>query len=101
MSAKQTPEIAARQIGEHAPDCRSIVAFKERRWNTVWGPLDRERPTVFATRSLKIPEKRGTRGAHVYCLVFLCNSTNCHAKLIVRADSIFHALRRRGVTETR
>jgi hypothetical protein len=97
----QPSDYDARQIGRHSPTCHAVDAFQRGDWFTVWGPLDRLSPAVFTTRFLTLPKRKGQRGVSTYCLQFICNSPNCEARLVVRADAALRALCHRGVTGTR
>jgi hypothetical protein len=74
-------------LGEHNTDCGSVRNVKNGTWDSAWAV-----PTYEFIKS-NVLGRRG-RPTNIGCIVFICNSTQCKAKLAVEDKLITSQLRK-------
>jgi hypothetical protein len=75
-------------VGRHVKGCSAVKLEKRGDWDTCWGPIawgDRGQPIVTTVRKHR-------RSLH--WVQFLCNNTQCAARLYVEANFILAAEKR-------
>lgn len=72
-------------IGKHNKDCHALKNAQDSFWNTPWAYFDDQ-------QSYYGDSLGRHKNGHKRWLVAICNNTECHAKIIVREDSMLEKL---------
>jgi hypothetical protein len=82
-------------IVKHRRGCRALASAERGDWDRPWGPppwrVEHGPSTLWLTKTgRKSPKRRG----EVMWIVFMCNDTQCPARLVVQLDAILRAFGR-------
>ena len=76
----------ARLAIKHIKGCRALEYERKGVWRTCWGPMAWG---AYGEPIIKTERKYGKVGRRIYTwLVFMCNCTDCPARLHVNVDAI-------------
>ena len=71
---------------KHIKGCRALEYERKGVWNTCWGPMPWG---AYGDAIVKTERKYGRVGRRIITwLVFMCNCTDCHARLHVNVNAI-------------